>query len=124
MFEVVTPTDQKLGLASSGTATLEPAATKSVSHDPGGFSDIEILHDGKTLTLLGKDANLYAQAVAPGPGTGTVDQLIDRSPRKHNRPLPVADLLMSNPYEELIQDVYDAKDLGSGVINGVERDYR
>ena len=121
MFEVVTPTDQKLGLASSGTATLSRPDKIRVTRS-GGFSDIEILYDGKTLTLLGKDANLYAQAAAPGPGTGTIDQLIGDLRDKHNRPLPVADLLVSNPYEELIQDVYDAKDLGSGVINGVECD--
>ena len=29
---------------------------------------------------------------------------------------------MSNSYDELMQDVYDSKDLGSGVINGVECD--
>ena len=121
MFEVVTPTDQKLGLASSGTATLSRPDKIRVTRS-GGFSDIEILYDGKTLTLLGKDANLYAQAAAPGPATGTIDQLIGDLRDKHNRPLPVADLLVSNPYEELIQDVYDAKDLGSGVINGVECD--
>ena len=30
---------------------------------------------------------------------------------------------MSNSYDELIQDVYDSKDIGSGVINGVECDF-
>ncbi len=29
---------------------------------------------------------------------------------------------MTNSYDELMQDVYDSKDLGSGVINGVECD--
>ena len=32
-----------------------------------------ILYDGKTLTFLGKNANLFTQVAAPG----TVDQLID-----------------------------------------------
>lgn len=37
-------------------------------------------------------------------------------------PLPAADLLLTNAYDELIQGVYDSKDLGSGVINGAECD--
>ena len=49
-------------------------------------------------------------------------ELVDEL-RKHNRPLPAADLLLSDPYEALMQDVVDVKDLGSGVIGGVECDY-
>ena len=36
-------------------------------------------------------------------------------------PLPAADLLMTS-YDELMEGVYDSKDLGSGVINGAECD--
>ena len=117
VFEVVTPTDQKLGLASSGTATLSRPDKIRFARS-GGFADFEILYDGKTLTFLGKNANLYTQVGAPG----TVDQLVDTLQDKYNRPLPGADLLMTNSYDELMQDVYDSKDLGSGVINGVECD--
>jgi hypothetical protein len=117
VFEVVTPTDQKLGLASSGTATLSRPDKIRFSRS-GGFADFEILYDGKALTFLGKNANLYTQIAAPG----TVDQLIDTLQDKYKRPLPGADLLMTNSYDELMQDVYDSKDLGSGVVNGVECD--
>jgi len=117
VFEVITPTDQKLGLASSGTATLARPDKIRVTRS-GGFADFEILYDGKALTLLGKNTNLYTQVDAPG----TVDQLIDTLQEKYNRPLPGADLLMTKSYDELMQDVYDSKDLGSGVINGVECD--
>jgi hypothetical protein len=117
VWEVVTPTDQKLGLASSGTVTLVRPDKVRVARS-GGFADFEILFNGKTLTLLGKNANLYTQAAAPG----TVDQLIDELRDKYNRPLPGADLLMTDSYGELMQDVYDSKDLGSGVVNGVECD--
>ena len=88
VFEVVTPTDQKLGLASSGTVTLARPDKIRVTRS-GGFADFEILYDGKALTLLGKNANLYTQVAAPG----TVDQLIDDLQNKYNRPLPGADLL-------------------------------
>ena len=117
VWEVVTPTDQKLGLASSGNVTLARPDKVRFARS-GGVADYEILFDGKTLTLLGKNANLYTQAAA----LGTVDQLIDTLRDKYNRPLPGADLLMTNSYDELMQDVYDSKDLGSGVINGTECD--
>ena len=104
VFDVVTPTDQKLGLASSGTATLA-RPDKICFRRSGGFADLEILYDGKMLTLLGKNANLYMQASA----SGTVDQLIDTLQDKYNRPLPGADLLMTNSYDELMQDVYDLR---------------
>jgi hypothetical protein len=117
-YEVVTKDQQKLALASSGKIVLNRPdkfhATRS-----GGFADIEILFDGKTLTLLGKTANLYAQVDAPG----TVDQLVDELREKYNRPLPGADLLLSNVYDALMADVVEVKDLGSGVIGGVECDH-
>ncbi len=117
-LEVVTKDGQKLALASSGAVTLNRPdkirATRS-----GGFADIEMLFDGKTLTLLGKTANLFTQVDVPG----TVDHLVDELRDKYNRPLPAADLLLSNAYDELMLDVVDIKDLGSGVIDGVECDF-
>jgi len=53
---------------------------------------------------------------------GTIDHLVDELKNTYNRPLPAADLLLSNSYDELIHDVTDVKDLGSGVIGGVECD--
>jgi hypothetical protein len=117
VLEVVTPNDQKLGLASSGTATLVRPDKIRVARS-GGFADFEILYDGKALTLLGKNANLYTQIAAPG----TVDQLIDELRDKFKRPLPGADLLMTDSYAGLMEDVYDSKDIGSGVVSGVECD--
>jgi len=117
ILEVVTTSDQKLALASSGTVTLSRPdwvrATRS-----GGFADVEILFDGKTLTLLGKNINRYIQVAMPG----TVDHLIDELKDTYNRPLPAADLLLTNAYEQLMQGVFDSKDLGSGVIGGTECD--
>jgi hypothetical protein len=75
--------------------------------------------DGTTLTLLGKNLNLYAQKEVPG----SVEHLIDELRVKYNRPLPAADLLLPNAYDALMLDAVDVKDLGSGVIGGVECDY-
>jgi hypothetical protein len=85
----------------------------------GGFANVELLFDGKTLTLLGKDANLYTQVDVPG----TIDHLVDELRDKLHRPLPGADLLLPDVYGELMHGVTDIKDLGSGVIGGTECDH-
>jgi hypothetical protein len=117
-LEVVTTQNQKLALASSGTLTLN-RPDKIRATRTGGFADVALGFDGKTLTMLGKNANVYAQADVPG----TIDHLVDELRNKYHRPVPAADLLMSNPYDQLIPLVTDAKDLGSGVIGGVECDH-
>ena len=117
-LEIVSTQQQKIGLASSGTLTLE-RPDKLHATRKGGFANLEMVFDGKTLTLLGKNANLYAQVDAPG----TIDQLVDVLRDKYHRPVPAADLLMSDPYKELMPPVTDVKDLGSGVIHGIECDH-
>jgi len=117
-LEVVSKEDQKLGLASSGTiAVNRPDKVRATR--AGGFANIEFVFDGKTVTMLGKNKNAYAQADA----TGTIDQMVDVMRDKYHRPVPGADLLMSNIYDQLMPEVTDAKDLGSGVISGVECDH-
>ena len=117
-LEVVTKEGQKLGLASSGTVVLNRPGKLHVTRS-GGFANVEVVFDGKTLTLLGKDENLYGQAEIPG----TIDHLIDEVRDKFHRPVPGADLLLANIYEEHMPLVVDVKDLGSGVIGGVECDH-
>jgi hypothetical protein len=117
-LEIVSTQQQKIGLASSGTLTLN-RPDKLHATRTGGFANVEMVFDGKTLTLLGKNAKLYAQVEAPG----TIDQLVDVLRDKYHRPVPAADLLMSDPYKELMPLVTDVKDLGSGVIHGIECDH-
>ena len=117
-LELVSKQQQKIGLASSGTLTLNRPDKFHLTRT-GGFANVEMVFDGKTLTLLGKNSNLYTQVEAPG----TIDQLEDVLRNKYHRPVPAADLLISDPYKELMAEVNDAKDLGSGVIHGVECDH-
>ncbi len=117
-LEVVTKDDQKLALASSGETTLR-RPNKLHTTRAGGHADIEVVFDGTTLTLLGNTANAYTQIEVPG----SIDHLIDELHEKYNRPVPAGDLLLSNAYDALMQDVVDVKDLGSGVIGGVECDF-
>src|SRR6516164_7108217 len=117
-LEVVTKDHQKILLASSGTIDLKRPGKIRVART-GGFADVEIIFDGKTLTVVGKHANIYAQVEIPG----TLDHLVDELRDTYHRPVPGADLLLSDVYDQLMPEVTDAKDLGSGVIGGTECDH-
>ncbi len=117
-FEIVTTDDQKVALLSSGSVLLN-RPDKLRTKRTGGFADVEMVFDGKTVSLLGKNANLYAQAELPG----TIDNLVDVLRDKFHRPLPGADLLLSDVSGALMPLVTDVKDLGSGVIRGTECDH-
>ena len=117
-LEVVTRDEQRLALLASGAMTLN-RPDKVHATRTGGFADVEILFDGKTLTILAKNANVYAQADAAGPIANLIGELRD----KYQTPVPASDLLLSNAYDVLVEDVVDIKDLGSGVIGGMECDH-
>lgn len=117
-LDVVSKDQQRLALAGSGTVVIS-RPDKIRSTRSSGFTDVQMLFDGKTLTLLGKKQNLYAQVEVPG----TLDHLLDVLRDQYNRPLPGADFFMSNPQDQLMAGVTDIKDLGSGVIGGVECDH-
>lgn len=51
--------------------------------------------DGKTLTVLDRNKNVYAQL----PDPGTIDQAIDLLQEKYNMSLPAADMLSADLYQ-------------------------
>ncbi|ACP21966.1 putative periplasmic protein (plasmid) [Sinorhizobium fredii NGR234] len=114
-IEVITPHVEKLQFASSGHLKLSRPdklrATRS-----GGYTDVEVVFDGKTATVLGKDSNTFTQLDA----RGSIDQMIDRLRTEHYIELPGADLLLSNLYDELVAGVIEAKYIGHGVVDGAE----
>jgi hypothetical protein len=114
-IEVITPDLQKIQFASSGQLSLS-RPDKLRATRTGGYADIELVFDGKTATVFGKNINSFAQVDTPG----SIDQLLDHLRNQSSLELPGADLLLSNAYDVLMADVIDAKHIGQGVINGVE----
>ena len=114
-IEVITSEIQKIQFDSSGKLLLSRPDKLRASR-MGGYADVELVFDGKTVSVLGKNLNAYAQTDAPG----TIDQLVDLLRNQYGLELPGADLLVSNPYEALMPDVITAKHIGQGVIDGVE----
>jgi hypothetical protein len=113
--EVVTPEVEKIQFASSGELLLS-RPDKVRATRTGGYADVQLVSDGKMVTLYGKNLNAYAQTEAPP----SIDQLVDVMRTKLNVEIPGADLLLADPYAALTADIIEAKHIGSGVIDGVE----
>lgn len=113
--EVVTPDLQKLQFSSSGHMLVDrPDKLRAIR--TGGYSDVEFIFDGKQFTVFDRYHKTYAQADAPG----SIDQLLDRLSREFLIQAPGADLLLTDGYGALTQDVLEARHIGQGVIDGAD----
>lgn len=71
-------------------------------------------YDGQAITLLDRRENLYATTPAPP----TVDEALDFAMDTYGVTVPVADLLFSDPYEVLTENVESAVYVGLGKVRG------
>ena len=112
--EVLTENFQKIQFTSSGQVQLgRPNMVRATRN--GGYTDVELTFDGKTVTVLGKHINAYAQADV----SGSVDGLIHRLRDEFSIAIPGADLLLGDVFGALTVDAEGAH-IGHGVIDGVE----
>ena len=117
-LDVVTADDQKLTIASSGSVAMQRPNKLRVVRQ-GGFASVEATFDGKVLSVLNRDALAYAQADLPG----TIDALVTFLHDELGRPVPGADLLLTDAGAVLMDGATDVKDLGAGVIGGTVCDH-
>jgi len=68
--------------------------------------------DGKTLTVLERDKNVYAQI----PDPGTINQAIDLLQEKFNMSLPAADLLAADVYKAMTEGCEAINYVGLGYV--------
>ena len=114
-IEVLTDSLQKIQFASSGQMLLNRPDKVRASR-VGGYANVEMVFDGKTLTVLGKNLNKFVQVDA----AGSVDELVGRLRDQMGMAIPGADIMLSHSYDELTTDVISATHIGRGVIDGVE----
>ena len=117
-IEVITSSLQKIQFTSSGQVQMS-RPDKLRATRTGGYRDVEIVFDGKMLTVNNKDGKDYAQIEA----AGTAEELIDVLREKHGVVAPGADLLLTNVFNVMMTDVIDAAVIGKGVVDGVECDH-
>jgi hypothetical protein len=114
-IEVITPELQKIQFASSGQLKMTRPDKLRVKRT-GGYSDVDLVYDGKTVSLYGNNAKAFVQTDAPG----TIDQLVDAIQAKTGAAMPGTDLLLSNSFDVLTSDVIEGHHIGQGVVDGIE----
>jgi hypothetical protein len=114
-IEIITPDLQKIQFTSSGQIKLNRPDKLRIRRT-GGYADVELVYDGKMLSLYGNNAKSYVQTDA----AGTVDEVINLLQAHTGAAMPGTDLLLANSYDELMANVIDAEHVGLGVIDGVE----
>ena len=70
-IEIVTPELEKIQFTNSGEMLLS-RPNHIRAHRVGGYADVELFFDGKTVSIFGRNLNGYIQS----PAEGSVDQLI------------------------------------------------
>ncbi len=114
-IEVITPELEKIQFTNSGGVLLS-RPDKMRAHRTGGYAAVELVFDGKAVSVLGKHRNVYAQFEGPQ----SVDALLEALRAGHGVALPGADLLLTNAYEVMADGILEAKYIGRGVVDGVE----
>lgn len=113
-IEIITPELEKIQFTNSGTMVLV-RPDKYRGHRFGGYTDVELVFDGKTVSVLGKNLNAYTQIEMPG----TLDQMFTAMRDGYGVAMPAGDFLLTHSYDVLVAGVLEAKHIGPGVIDGV-----
>ena len=112
--EIVNLEGQKLLGSSSGIIIVDRPGNL-YAHRQGPLADMEIIFDGKTLTLNEKNRNVYTSI----DGSGTIDDAF-RAISYRGLDAPAADLLYADSYAGLITDVTKGAYFGTAYVHGKE----
>lgn len=79
----------------------------------GDLNNRTLWKDGKTITLLDRDHNVYAEL----PDPGTIDQAVDMLHDKYGLSLPAADFLSDDVYKSLTDGCTAIDYIGQGYVD-------
>ena len=116
--EIIDLNGQKLQLSSVSSVTVERPGKMYVTKK-GMIADAEFIFDGKILTVLGKNLNVYVQYES----SGAIDNSIHTLEFETGMDMPGADFLLSDPYNILIDGVKSGAYMGTTYVHGVECHY-
>ncbi len=85
----------------------------------GDSAPMDYYYNGKSITIYVPNKNLYADKPAPA----TIDEVIEAAYDEDGRSFPYADLLVSDPYAVLTENMLSAIYVGRSDIGGVKTDH-
>lgn len=113
-FDVELARAYRVALTNVRTVTVE-RPSRFVAQATGDTLHRASWFDGRTLTVLNKQKNVYASAEAPG----TIDAVLDKIAEDYQVVLPLSDFFYSDPYPTLMDVVLYGKYLGIHLAAGV-----
>ena len=117
-LEDVLDTGHRIDLDVSASVTVS-RPNKLRSERKGDLVDQVFYYDGKTLTLYNPSNNIYATELAPG----TFEEMFKYLYETLGFGTPISDLVYSDSFPLLMQDVTFAAVVGKSYINGVKCDH-
>jgi hypothetical protein len=118
-FEAIdSATGKKEKINNSGELSMK-RPNKIKVRRTGEKADLEFFCDGKQATMYGKKSKSYSSA----PVTGNLDEIFDNLSERFNISLPAADLLYTDVYQGLMQDVVSGKYMGKEKVADVSCDH-
>jgi hypothetical protein len=111
VLEVVTKDGQKLQFVAQSRVSVQ-RPNKVRSDRLGPIADMTLYYDGNKISVFGKRTHFYATSPAPD----NIDAAIDFARDELGLEAPAADLLYSNAYNGLMEDVISGKYIGNEPI--------
>jgi hypothetical protein len=118
-FEVVDSASGKKEQINNSGELFVKRPNKIKVQRKGEKADLVFYCDGMQVTMYGKKLNYYSSA----PVTGNLDDILDKIGEKFNISLPASDLLYTDVYEGLMQDVVSGKYMGKEKMANVTCDH-
>jgi hypothetical protein len=113
VLEAVTKDGRKLQFDSDSKTDVE-RPNKLLSQRLGELAKLRFYYDGKSFTLYEQSRNYYATAPAPA----NLDAAVDAALEGLDIEAPLADLIVSDPYKALMEDVTRGDYVSESTIEG------
>jgi len=114
MVPVKSPDGVWLNLYGSSKVTIQ-GPDKLFAATAGDFAIRDFYFDGKNITAYSPSKNLYAVRPAPA----TIDLMIEEARSKEGKSFPYANILISEPYTVMVDNMTRAHYVGESTIGGV-----
>jgi hypothetical protein len=117
-LEVVLKSGQKIQF-DNGAKLAVQRPNKLRAERVGDLVNQVFYYDGKSLTLVNLDENVFATVAAPG----TLEEMLDFARTRLDIVAPASDLIYKNAHEILMDGVTDGLVVGKGIVEGVRCDH-
>lgn len=115
MVDFVLDSGQMIQLSDTARISVS-RPNKIVARSSGDTNNEQIWYDGKTLSVLSPQQNTYATAKVPN----TIDKMMDYLFEEFAVAVPIADLLVSDPYDSATQRVRSGQYIGLHQVQGTK----